>query len=169
MSVATRCSRIAIVLLTMLQHHGASQPAIYASFQPLSHMAERIMVPCMMIAGGRIGFVSPGNAELFREVKTIQPSVINSVPAFFNKIYNEYREALATALKGQPEQLHDALKQQVMAVYSQCLGACRLLSCVLLLLSACSRVSWFCSHRQATTWASYPLAAHLPILPPPHG
>ena len=167
MSVATRCSRIAIVLLTMLQHHGASQPAIYASFQPLSHMAERIMVPCMMIAGGRIGFVSPGNAELFREVKTIQPSVINSVPAFFNKIYNEYREALATALKGQPEQLHDALKQQVMAVYSQCLGAFCPLSCVP--VSACSRVSWFCSHRQATTWASYPLAAHLPTLPLPHG
>ena len=167
MSVATRRSRVAIVLLTMLQHHGASQPAIYASFQPLSHMAERIMVPCMMIAGGRIGFVSPGNAELFREVKTIQPSVINSVPAFFNKIYNEYREALATALKGQPEQLHDALKQQVMAVYSQCLGAFCPLSCVP--VSACSRVSWFCSHRQATTWASYPLAAHLPTLPLPHG
>ena len=55
------------------QSQSASQPAIYASFQPLSHMAERIMLPSMMLSGGRIGFVSPGNAELFAEIKVPIP------------------------------------------------------------------------------------------------
>ena len=59
-------------------------------------------------------------------VQTIQPSIINSVPAFFNKIYNEYRESLAQALKQSPNpQLADSVKQRVLSAYSTCLGTRR--------------------------------------------
>lgn len=75
---------------------GAPLPAVHCSFQPLSHMAERVMLPIVLLGGGEVGFHTGNIATLYEDIGLIQPTFINSVPSFFNKIYNEFTEELLT-------------------------------------------------------------------------
>lgn len=78
----------------LVDSYGSVQPAVHLSFQPLSHLSERMMLPTMIRNGARVGFASGDAARLFDEVSRLQPTVFGGVPRIFDVLRAQYEAAL---------------------------------------------------------------------------
>ena len=89
--------------LAMLESYGVAQPAVHLSFQPLSHLSERMYLPAVVMHGGLVGFAA-GGADLLADLRALEPTVVGSVPRLFEIVYaRPTGGALAEALAAAPE------------------------------------------------------------------
>jgi len=57
----------------------------------MSHGSEHAVAPGSFVAGARIGLPSPEPwAELYDDAKCLEPTFLNTVPAFFSGLFAEY-------------------------------------------------------------------------------
>jgi fatty acid CoA ligase FadD9 len=84
----------------MLASYGVPQPAFHLSFQPLSHLSERMYLPAVLIHGGTVAF-SRGGAFLMDELHAFEPTVLGSVPRLFDVLHARFLRRLAAS--GAPE------------------------------------------------------------------
>jgi fatty acid CoA ligase FadD9 len=85
----------------MLRTYGVAQPAIYLSFQPLSHLSERMFMPSILLQGGAVG-ISRGGAHVARELRAFAPTGLGSVPRLFDELYATYQRALRRMEASEP-------------------------------------------------------------------
>jgi fatty acid CoA ligase FadD9 len=78
---------------SLLRIYGVTQPAIHLSFQPLSHLSERMQLPTVMLHGGRAGF-SRGGAELMADMARLEPTMVFSVPRLYEALHGRFERAL---------------------------------------------------------------------------
>lgn len=77
----------------MLASYGVVQPAVHLSFQPLSHLSERMLLPTVMIHGGQIAFAR-GGAQLFEDLRALRPTFLFSVPRLYDVLYARFLRRL---------------------------------------------------------------------------
>jgi fatty acid CoA ligase FadD9 len=82
--------------LAMVQSYGMTQPAVHLSFQPLSHLSERMGLPTMVLHGALIGF-SGGGSHLLSDLRALEPTSVSSVPRLFELVYASHQRRLAAA------------------------------------------------------------------------
>ncbi len=80
----------------MLMTYGVPQPAFHLSFQPLSHLSERMYLPAVFVHGGTVAF-SRGGAFLMEELRSFAPTVLGSVPRLFDLLHAKYQRRLRAA------------------------------------------------------------------------
>lgn len=61
-----------------------------------------VVFPAVVLHGGQVGFASGDTALLYEEIRLLQPTFLNSVPRFFDRLYQLFQQELATQLDGQP-------------------------------------------------------------------
>lgn len=106
----------------MLRTYGVAQPAVHLSFQPLSHLSERMYLPSVILHGGRIGF-SGGGAHLLSDLRAIEPSLLGSVPRLFEIVMAAYERRLAAALAAAPDEPREDVEARVLAETRTVFGA----------------------------------------------
>ncbi|MEP7126349.1 MAG: thioester reductase domain-containing protein, partial [Byssovorax sp.] len=82
--------------LAMIRSYGIPQPSIHLSFQPLSHLSERMGLPTLLVHGSRVGF-SGGGAHLLSDLRELEPTSVASVPRLFELVYASHQRRLAHA------------------------------------------------------------------------
>ncbi len=73
----------------LLPSYGVPQPAVHLSFQPLSHVSERMYLPAVLLQGGMVAF-SRGAAHLRGELRELEPTELGSVPRLFDVLHAEF-------------------------------------------------------------------------------
>jgi fatty acid CoA ligase FadD9 len=82
--------------LAMLHTYGVAQPSVHLSFQPLSHLSERMYLPAILIHGGRVGF-SGGGLHLLSDLRALEPTAVGSVPRLFELVYSVHQHRMEAA------------------------------------------------------------------------
>jgi fatty acid CoA ligase FadD9 len=77
----------------MLPMYSVAQPAFHLSFQPLSHLSERMYLPAVLLHGGAVAF-SRGALHLMDELRAFEPTALGSVPRLYDVLYAAYRRRL---------------------------------------------------------------------------
>ena len=86
----------------MVSGYDVVQPAIHLSYQPLSHLSERMGVHTLIHNGGQIGFASGEPSRLFEDVALLQPTFFNAVPRVFDLLRTQYHALLAERRRNHP-------------------------------------------------------------------
>jgi fatty acid CoA ligase FadD9 len=86
----------------MIESYGLTQWPRHLSFQPLSHLSERMVMPWLLVCGATIGF-SRGGVEIARELAQLGPTELASVPRLYDVLYAQYRRRLRALVKDAPE------------------------------------------------------------------
>jgi fatty acid CoA ligase FadD9 len=95
---------------TMLESYGAVQSARHLSFQPLSHLSERMVLAWLVSCGATIAF-SRGGAHLMGELRAFGPTQVSSVPRLFDVLHAGYKRRLrelAASSRETPLAVHEA-------------------------------------------------------------
>lgn len=88
-------------VLAIMQSYGLSVWPRHLSFQPLSHLSERMFMPWKLVAGGDIAF-SQGGEHLAEELRLFGPTELGSVPRLYDLLYARYKRRLTGLLKADP-------------------------------------------------------------------
>ncbi|MCA9717409.1 MAG: AMP-binding protein, partial [Myxococcales bacterium] len=99
----------------MLNGYGVVQPAVHCSYQPFSHLSERMMTPVVLRHGGQIGFASGDPARLFDDIAALRPTFVGGVPRVFDVLRARYHEALVQRLRARPEAARAELEDELLA------------------------------------------------------
>lgn len=86
----------------MLESYGALQAARHVSFQPLSHLSERMGMSWLLISGALITF-SRGGAHLVDELRAFGPTELSSVPRLFDVLYAQYKRRVSALVAAEPD------------------------------------------------------------------
>lgn len=86
----------------MLESYGALQAARHVSFQPLSHLSERMGMSWLLISGALITF-SHGGAHLVDELRAFGPTELSSVPRLFDVLYAQYKRRVSALVAAEPD------------------------------------------------------------------
>ncbi|MEJ7602109.1 MAG: thioester reductase domain-containing protein [Kofleriaceae bacterium] len=74
----------------------------HLSFQPLSHLSERMYLPALLLHGGVLAF-SRGGAHLLEELRAFEPTTIGTVPRLYEVLHASYQRQLRSALAEEPD------------------------------------------------------------------
>ena len=105
-----------------IREFAAQPPAVHFSVQPLAHLSEAHVMPSVVCRGGMVGFSSGPGCDVYSDVRELRPTFLNTVPAFFNRLYALYTAAVAVKTAGSPEAEHAGLEAAVLAEFSGVLG-----------------------------------------------
>lgn len=108
-------------------------PAYHSSFQPMSHGSEHAVAPGAIVSGATLGLPSSEPwAELYDDVRCLEPTFLNVVPSFFSGLHAEYKSQLMLAgvsasIEGaatgkSAEAAKKAAEERLKKEFSQCLG-----------------------------------------------
>ncbi len=86
----------------------------HLSFQPLSHLSERMYLPSVAIWGGTIAF-SRGGAHLLDELRAFEPTTVGAVPRVFEVVHAAYARRLRAAIAAEPETPRGRLEARCLA------------------------------------------------------
>jgi fatty acid CoA ligase FadD9 len=86
----------------MITSYGVPQPARHLSFQPLSHLSERMFVPALLLHGAELAF-SRGGAHLMDELRAFEPTMLGSVPRLYEVLHASHARRLRAAAEAEPE------------------------------------------------------------------
>ncbi len=98
----------------MVSSYAVGHSPRHLSFQPLSHLSERMYLPSLLIHGGCIAF-SQGGAHLYDELRRFGPTTLGSVPRLFEVLHAQYRRKLRAAIIANPELSRGELEGRVLA------------------------------------------------------
>lgn len=105
---------------SLLHGYGVPQPAVHASFAPLSHLSERIMMPVTLLGGGMVGITS--GEDIFDDIGELQPTFINAVPRFYNKLHANYELEVQDRIAESPGASREDVEERVLASFKTVLG-----------------------------------------------
>jgi fatty acid CoA ligase FadD9 len=108
--------------LSMVASYGVAQPAVHLSFQPLSHLSERMYMPAVILQGGLIGF-SGGALHLLADLRALEPTALGSVPRLFEVVHAAHERALAAALAASPDLPPAQVEARVLAASRAAFGS----------------------------------------------
>lgn len=80
----------------MLASYEIGHSPRHLSFQPLSHLSERMYTPALLINGGCIAY-SRGGVHLVDELAALEPTTVGSVPRLWEVLHARYADRLADA------------------------------------------------------------------------
>ncbi|APR78413.1 Non-ribosomal peptide synthase [Minicystis rosea] len=100
--------------LAMVSGYGVAEPAIHLSFQPLSHVSERMYLPAVVLRGGLVGF-SRGGARVLSDLRALEPTIVGSVPRLFELVHAAHRRRLEAALRADDHTPPDEIEARVLA------------------------------------------------------
>lgn len=106
----------------MIAGYGVVQPAVHLSFQPFSHLSERMMIPVIVQHGGQVGFSCGDPARLFEDISLLRPTFIGGVPRVFDVLRAQYHEALAARRQSHPEEDEEVARGEVLAAIRELFG-----------------------------------------------
>lgn len=98
----------------MVSSYAVGHSPRHLSFQPLSHLSERMYLPSLLIHGGCIAF-SQGGAHLYDELRRFGPTTLGSVPRLFEVLHAQYRRKLRAAIAASPELSRGELEKRVLS------------------------------------------------------
>jgi fatty acid CoA ligase FadD9 len=81
----------------LVKSHPVGHSPRHLSFQPLSHLSERMYLPALLVHGGTVAY-SRGGAHLLDELRAFEPTTIGTVPRLFEVLHATYRRRLAALL-----------------------------------------------------------------------
>jgi fatty acid CoA ligase FadD9 len=76
--------------LAMIESYAIAHSPRHLSFQPVSHLSERMYLPALLVHGGTIGFAR-GGASLLDELRAFGPTTIGTVPRVYELLYATYQ------------------------------------------------------------------------------
>ena len=100
--------------LSMMTSYGVAQPAVHLSFQPLSHVSERMYLPAILVRGGLVGF-SRGGAHALSDLAALEPTLLGSVPRLFEIVHEGHRRRLREAIAAAPDEPVEEVEARVLA------------------------------------------------------
>lgn len=80
----------------MLASYEIGHSPRHLSFQPLSHLSERMYTPAILINGGCIAYAR-GGAHLLDELAALEPTTVGSVPRLWEVLHARYADRPAAA------------------------------------------------------------------------
>lgn len=86
----------------------------HVSFQPLSHLSERMYLPTVWMWGGVVTF-SRGAAHLFDEFRAFEPTTVGGVPRIFEVVFAQYRRRVRALAATEPTTPRAALEARALA------------------------------------------------------
>lgn len=98
----------------MVSSYAVGHSPRHLSFQPLSHLSERMYLPSLLIHGGCIAFAQ-GGAHLYDELRRFGPTTLGSVPRLFEVLHAQYRRKLRAATLANPELSRGELERRTLA------------------------------------------------------
>ena len=105
----------------MVAAHQVGHSPRHLSFQPLSHLSERMYMPSLLIHGGCLAF-SQGGAHLFDELRRLGPTTLGSVPRLFEVLHAQYRRRLKALIAANPEVTRGELEKRALAESREAFG-----------------------------------------------
>jgi fatty acid CoA ligase FadD9 len=83
----------------LVKTHSVPQHNVHLSVQPLSHLSESSILPTIILRGGSVGFSttaggSGGHLDLLGDMRALQPTVLFSVPRFFDIAHNLFDDTV---------------------------------------------------------------------------
>lgn len=78
---------------TVVASYSIGHAARHLSFQPFSHLSERMYLPALLFFGSTIAF-SKGGAHLLDELAAFEPTTIGSVPRLYEVLHAQYTRRL---------------------------------------------------------------------------
>jgi fatty acid CoA ligase FadD9 len=105
----------------MVKSYTVGHSPQHLSFQPLSHLSERMYLPALLAHGGTIAF-SRGGAVLLDELRAREPTTIGTVPRLFEVLHASYQRRLRAALAGSSEP-RATIEARVLAESRQAFGS----------------------------------------------
>ncbi len=81
----------------MIESYAIAHSPRHLSFQPLSHLSERMYLPALLAHGGSIAF-SRGGGRLLEELRALEPTTIGSVPRLYEVLYAGHQRRVQAAL-----------------------------------------------------------------------
>ncbi|UJR20553.1 hypothetical protein I4U23_023680 [Adineta vaga] len=90
----------------------SSLERVTLSYRPLAWAADRDAIITTFLCGGRTGFSTGDPSRLMEELALVRPTYFGGPPSIWNKIYTEFRAALAlVTANSPPEKLADEEKR----------------------------------------------------------
>ncbi|MEO8700240.1 MAG: thioester reductase domain-containing protein [Kofleriaceae bacterium] len=105
----------------MVKSYAAGHSPRHLSFQPLSHLSERMYLPSLLIHGGQIGF-SQGGVHLLDELRALEPTTVGTVPRLFEVLHASYQRRLRAAIVAEPATPRGVLEARELAEARATLG-----------------------------------------------
>ena len=110
------------VFLEMMKSYSLAHSPRHLSFQPVSHLSERMYLPALLLHGGALGF-SRGGAYLLEELAALEPTTVSAVPRLFEVMHATYRRKLRAAQEASPgaalEELRAAARAEVRGAFGR--------------------------------------------------
>jgi fatty acid CoA ligase FadD9 len=104
-----------------LVRHDLGHAPRHLSFQPLSHVNERVHLPVVLVHGGVVAF-SAGGAHLFDELAAFGPTVVGAVPRVFEVLHGRYQRRLRALMAAEPATPRGALEARARREAAGALG-----------------------------------------------
>jgi fatty acid CoA ligase FadD9 len=105
-----------------LLRHDLGHAPRHLSFQPLSHVNERLHLPVVLVHGGAVAF-SRGGAHLFDELVAFEPTMVGAVPRVFEVLHGRYQRRLRALIAAEPTVARGVLEARALAEVGAALGS----------------------------------------------
>ena len=107
---------------TWHEYWPSTTPGVHASIQPLAHASEHSTMVPVLLNGGRAGFRTSPQHDIYSDVRVLAPSEVGSVPAFFNALYAQYQKSLLFAMAYSTDRTPEEAKASLKEAFAQSLG-----------------------------------------------
>jgi fatty acid CoA ligase FadD9 len=81
----------------MLASYALAHSPRHLSFQPLSHLSERMYLPALLVHGGEVAF-SRGGAHVLEELRALEPTTVSAVPRLYEVLAAAHHRRVARAV-----------------------------------------------------------------------
>ena len=89
------------------------------TYRPLAWAADRDATIGAILCGGRIGFSTQDVNRLMEELSLVRPTQFSAPPSIWNKIYGEFKAALALATDTQSEEVRAEEERRLLKEFSR--------------------------------------------------
>jgi fatty acid CoA ligase FadD9 len=96
-----------------------SNERVTLSYRPMAWSADRNAVITTFLSGGRSGFSTGDPSRLMEELALIRPSYFGGPPTIWNKIFTEYKSALAQITARYPPESIPAEEERLLEQFSK--------------------------------------------------
>jgi len=125
----------------MIASYAIGHSPRHLSFQPLSHLSERMYLPAILVNGGTIAF-SQGGAHLIDELRALGPTTVGSVPRLWEVLYAGYARRVRADPDDEPRILAETRAQLGDRLLAVSVGSAPCSAEVLAFLRRCFADVW---------------------------
>ena len=94
---------------------------VVLSYRPLAWGADRNTIITVILSGGRVGFSTGNPSRLMEEIALVRPTYFSASPSIWNKIYSEFKTALALITAQRPPESLPDEENRILEQFSKLL------------------------------------------------